>query len=98
MRLSEYEQQAIKEAFSAVFEHGTLYLFGSRVDDAKKGGDIDLYIEPQDTSTLAKKKIAFLVDLKQRMGERKIDVVIDRGNGRLIDTIAKKEGVVLCQC
>jgi len=98
MRLSQSEQQSINDVFSAVFEHGSLYLFGSRVDDTKKGGDIDLYIEPQERLQLGKKKIAFLVALKQRIGDRKIDVVIDRGSERLIDAVAKKEGVLLCQC
>ena len=98
MRLSQHERHDIQEVFSSVFEHGSLYLFGSRVKKKKKGGDIDLYIEPQESESLGRKKILFLVALKQRIGDRKVDVVIDRGNGRLIDTIAKKEGVVLCQC
>jgi len=29
-----------------VFEEGNIYLFGSRADDTKKGGDIDLYLCP----------------------------------------------------
>ena len=98
MRLTEREQKNIKEAFSRVFKHGTLYLFGSRVDDSKKGGDIDLYVEPREVSSLGKKKVAFLVALKQGIGDRKIDVVINRGSERLIDSVAKSEGVVLCQC
>jgi len=41
MRLSKYYRDSIH----SVFEEGEIYLFGSRIDDAKKGGDIDLYIE-----------------------------------------------------
>ncbi len=97
MRLSEHELQSIKKSFLNVFEHGRLYLFGSRVDDFKKGGDIDLYIEPTQKKKLLSKKIDFLVQLKSYIGEQKIDVVIDRGENRLIDTIAKEKGVLLCQ-
>ncbi|MCX6077368.1 MAG: nucleotidyltransferase domain-containing protein [Campylobacterales bacterium] len=95
MRLSEYEQQSIKETFANVFQQGKIYLFGSRVDDSKKGGDIDLYIEPEKKESLSSKKIDFLVQLKRAIGEQKIDVVIDRGENRLIDTMAKEKRVLL---
>ena len=45
MRLSEYELEAIKISFKKHFKSGEVYLFGSRLDDMKKGGDIDLYIK-----------------------------------------------------
>ena len=65
MRLTEYEVKSIKESFLNIFEEGTLSLFGSRVDDAKKGGDIDLYIQtPKEKATL-ENKIKFLVILKE---------------------------------
>ena len=44
---------------------------------------------------LMQKKIDFLVAVKREIGNQKIDVVFDRGNNRLIDRIAKKEGVLL---
>ncbi len=97
MRLSEYEQEAIKKVFLEIFENGKIYLFGSRVDDTKKGGDIDLYIEPTQCQNLVSKKIDFLVKLKNIIGDQKIDVVMGRGEDRMIDQIAKKEGVLLCK-
>jgi hypothetical protein len=42
MRLTPQEIQAIKETFLNTFDKGNIYLFGSRVDDTKRGGDIDL--------------------------------------------------------
>jgi hypothetical protein len=51
MRLSTDQIQAIRQAATAAFGQGTaVWLFGSRVDDAKKGGDIDLLICPQATA------------------------------------------------
>lgn len=97
MRLSEIEIHAINEVFISTFKKGMVYLFGSRTDDSKKGGDIDLYIILQDKENVSEKKIDFLVKLKQKIGEQKIDIVISDGDNRAIDVIAKKEGVIICQ-
>jgi hypothetical protein len=48
MRLTQEQQSAIRTAASEAFGAGaTVWLFGSRVDDHKKGGDIDLVIEAE---------------------------------------------------
>ncbi len=44
MRLSEIEQKTIKESVSAFDKQAKIVLFGSRVRDAARGGDIDLSI------------------------------------------------------
>jgi hypothetical protein len=44
MRLTKFETTAILKAFQGIFENGDLYLFGSQVDDAQKGGDSDFYL------------------------------------------------------
>ena len=51
MRLSQYQQAVIRTTVAAVFGAGAgVWLFGSRADDGKKGGDIDVVIEaPDDT-------------------------------------------------
>jgi len=96
VQLTEYELNAIKETFLDVFKSGEIFLFGSRVDDAKRGGDIDLYISATKKEALVKRKIDFLVKLKRKIGEQKIDVVLDRGQNNPIDRVAKK-GVLLCR-
>ena len=95
MRLLPEQQKTIKKYFLEFFEKGQVYLFGSRADDNKKGGDIDLYMVVPNLENLMQKKIDFLVAVKREIGNQKIDVVFDRGNNRLIDKIAKKEGVLL---
>ncbi len=64
-------------------------MFGSRVDDNKRGGDIDLYIETNytDLSFVAQKEISFLTDLTKVIGDQKIDVIINflKKNERFAD-------------
>ncbi|MCK5538311.1 MAG: nucleotidyltransferase domain-containing protein [Bacteroidales bacterium] len=95
MRLSKTQHQAIKKYFLEVFHDGHIYLFGSRVNDEKKGGDIDLYIDSPDKKNLVHKKIDFLVKLKKEIGNQKIDVVFNKGLNRVIDKVAIKEGILL---
>ena len=44
MRLKTFEVAAIKDAVYEFDQEAKIYLFGSRADDAKRGGDIDLFI------------------------------------------------------
>ena len=79
MRLSEFEIETIKELVEKHFGEGTtVYLFGSRTDENKKGGDIDLFITNTDEKRLnIEAKVQFLAELKTKIGDRKIDVVFD---------------------
>ena len=95
MRLSKQQHQAIKKYFLEVFQEGHIYLFGSRTNDTKKGGDIDLYIQTPNKEKLVHKKLDFLVKLKRVIGNQKIDVVFDKGLQRSIDKVAQAEGVLL---
>ena len=94
MRLTEKYRESIKRHFTALFD-GKIYLFGSRVDDEKRGGDIDLYLAVKSKDNLAKRKIKFLTQLKREIGEQKIDVVFNRDPNRLIEKRAVSEGVEL---
>ena len=76
-----------------------VWLFGSRVDDSKRGGDIDLYIEleNQDISLIAMAKLRFLRSLHSELGEQKIDVVLRLANTNTLAVydIAKETGIQL---
>jgi len=96
MRLSQKEVEAIQANFEVFFDEGILYLFGSRVDDTKKGGDIDLYITTKNKENLVDKKIKFASRLARVFEYKKVDIVLDYGQERLIDKKAKNEGIILC--
>jgi hypothetical protein len=99
MRLTPFEVESIIEAFHNHFAKGDhLWLFGSRTDDSKKGGDIDLFIQTQETDQdkIFKSKIAFLIAMEAKIGEQKIDVVISMpGQSLPIYQHAKETGVLL---
>lgn len=95
MRLSKKYVDILKLKFHEFFGAGEIYLFGSRVDDTKKGGDIDLYFKLEDHSNLFEKKIKFLSRVKRELGEQKIDIVFNEDEDRLIEKEALKWGVKL---
>jgi len=90
MRLSTFEIQAILETFQNIFGKGKVYLFGSRLDDRKKGGDIDLFLDVFDTKDLYTKKNTFILELESKIGEQKIDVVFKKDSSRKIEQEALK--------
>jgi len=95
MRLSKRYVSVIKKCFDEIFQSGDIYLFGSRVFDEKKGGDIDLYLKVDDHTNLFSKKIRFLAKIKRELGEQKIDVIFNLDSSRLIEQEAQKWGIKL---
>jgi predicted nucleotidyltransferase len=79
MRLSQFQIDSINKLARKHFgQETTVWLFGSRTDDLKKGGDIDLFISNNNENSLTiEAKIHFLAELKTKIGDRKIDVVFD---------------------
>ncbi len=95
MRLSTKYKEVILKYFYQFFKNGEVYLFGSRVDDTKKGGDVDLYLVLNEHSNLFEKKIKFLSRVKRELGEQKIDIVFNTDSTRLIEKEAIQWGIKL---
>ena len=96
MRLTAEEQKRIKQQVSNVFGKGSkVFLFGSRVDDAKKGGDIDLFIEAEHLINEAEQKITLITQLQLALGDQKIDIVLAKDANRLIEQEARNKGELL---
>lgn len=73
-------------------------LFGSRVDDSRRGGDIDLLVEtPQPVKNRVKAECQLTARLYIKLGGRKVDVLI-KDSRTPIEPIyqqARLHGVVL---
>ena len=78
MRISNNNISVIKSAIQDNFPGQVeTYLFGSRVDDSKRGGDIDLLIiDNLPQSDLEMAKIRALTTIHVKLGEQKIDMVV----------------------
>lgn len=76
MRLSASARACIHAAAQRHFG-SPVRLFGSRLDDNARGGDIDLYIEcDQPAEEVAKRRLKLLAQLQRELGERRIDLVV----------------------
>ena len=80
MRLSEFEIKSILEVMNLFYKdnESELYLYGSRVDDNKKGGDIDLLwvVSNSKVEALNLEKYKILSRIKNLIGDQKIDLSI----------------------
>ncbi|WP_295405663.1 nucleotidyltransferase domain-containing protein [uncultured Thiocystis sp.] len=93
MRLTTLEQATIQDAVTAIDPQAEVYLFGSRVDDQARGGDIDLLVLSDRIDLMA--KLDLLARLHQTLGEQKIDLMIEPDASRPLARIAVKTGVRL---
>lgn len=99
VRLSVKDSIALEMSFRKCFlKEDGLWIFGSRTDLTKKGGDIDLYIETnaKDIDEAIEMKSNFISTIEKAIGEQKIDVVLNAVNFPYplpIYEIVKTEGV-----
>ena len=97
MRIKDEDKIIIKKITKEYFgSSARVYLFGSRINDQKKGGDIDLYIETDLKKDIIRQKLKMLGMLHEALGEQKIDIVVNNFvNDKYIYHIAKDEGIRL---
>lgn len=99
MRLIPSQEQIIKSTVDRVLEtESRVWLFGSRVDDELRGGDIDLLIETEAAFPNRAKMLCRLYGaLIYALGDRKLDVLLKDARTRdaPIFNIAKRTGVLL---
>lgn len=93
MRLKAEEIKTIKEIIKFRDSNSRIILFGSRVDDSKKGGDIDLLIYSK--KLVFEDKLKILSKLYEKLGEQKIDIVIAKNNKNPFVKLAESTGVEL---
>jgi uncharacterized protein len=99
MRLTQDEAHIIRQSVRRRFgPDARVWLFGSRTDDSRKGGDIDLLVEPATPLDNAfRESIALETDLQMALGDQKIDIVITdpRVPPEPLHRIARSTGIEL---
>ena len=77
MRLDGEQVDVLKNRLKSLSTSAKLYLFGSRVDDDARGGDIDLLVI---SDKLSKTDLRLLrIEFFKYFGEQKLDIVLDNG-------------------
>ncbi|MCB2149557.1 MAG: nucleotidyltransferase domain-containing protein [Deltaproteobacteria bacterium] len=93
MRLSIEEKSVVVDAVIRFDPDARIYLFGSRVDDRQKGGDIDILVFSNRLTFKDKLKIKAV--LFETMEDQKIDLVIAKDSNDPFVKIALEKGVRL---
>ena len=99
MRLSEETKSIIIDSVRRHFTQAEkIILFGSRADDSKRGGDIDILVQtPVSSAEAFEAKVRTVAALQLKLGEQRIDILTPYGvdDERLIVQNAYRQGVVL---
>jgi len=95
MRISEYEKNIIIDAAKSVDINAKVWLFGSRADNSKKGGDIDIAILSEKINKDAMKEIQVKRFICNRIGEQKIDIVSSTEGKEAFFRLAIENGIEL---
>ena len=93
MRLSLKEQLSIKQTIYQFDANALVYLFGSWVDDNKRGGDIDLLVFSKRLCSTEKRKIK--IKLYELIGEQKIDLIIAQNTSSPFVQFVLEEAILL---
>ncbi len=74
MRMSEEDIFIIKSTILKYIQNAKIILFGSRIDDNKKGGDIYILIQTDENVSL-KQELRILAEIELKGLRRKIDLL-----------------------
>lgn len=100
MRIDSAQHSAISGEIKRRFGAGArIWLFGSRTDERRRGGDIDLFVEAEvvPPGGRALSKIEAVVALERALGDQSVDLVLrfPGDSEQPIHRIAKQTGVLL---
>lgn len=93
MRLSDAERHAVLTAVRSLDPNARLWLFGSRVDDNKKGGDIDIAILSSHLKRRDMMRLRRLI--LDDIGDQKLDLVLASSSADPFFALAIQTGVPL---
>ncbi len=76
MRISEEMAASLVELKAHIASDAVVWLFGSRVRDEARGGDIGVMIEAPGIDNPLEQKINFRLAFEDRWREQKLDVIV----------------------
>ncbi|WP_260293616.1 nucleotidyltransferase domain-containing protein [Sedimenticola hydrogenitrophicus] len=78
MRLSSQTRKTIRDTVNEIFgADAAVMLFGSRVDDTARGGDLDLLVRSdKPVQQRERKALQLVARLQLRLGDQPIDVLV----------------------
>ena len=93
MRLRKSEKESIIKAIKNIDPDSRIYLFGSRVHDDRKGGDIDILVMSEkitfDDKMAIKKKVYSEIE------EQKIDIIVSKSGDEPFVKMIFEQGIEL---
>jgi predicted nucleotidyltransferase len=93
MRITTSEISNLLNSIKCFDEDADVYLFGSRIDDNKRGGDIDIAILSDKIDL--KKKIDIKFNFFNDFGEQKLDIVIIDNENQPFWQYIKEKAILL---
>lgn len=93
MRLREEEKKSILKAIRHIDSAARIFLFGSRVDDTLRGGDIDILILTEKMTY--DDKLAVKKEVFHELEEQKIDIVISKDRDEPFVKMIYEQGIEL---
>ena len=93
----EMAKSLVALAREHIADNAKVWLFGSRVRDDAKGGDIDIMIEASSIENTLQRKIRFQLAFEDIWGEQKLDVLLHdtERDDQPIHEIVRREGILL---
>jgi len=93
MRIEPGVRESIVSAVKAADPDARVWLFGSRVDDEAKGGDIDVAILSRSIDLMARLRVRRAI--LDRIGEQHLDLVVSKDGADAFFALAVEKGVRL---
>jgi len=96
MRLSDRLKISLIKSILESFGEVDIYLFGSRTDDTKKGGDIDIAVDVDlSRKEFQQRQIKFMVAMIKQGLDLKIDLVAYKSQDKLLAEEIKHSAIKL---
>jgi predicted nucleotidyltransferase len=93
MRLTHEQVEDIRSVVTKRDPGASVFLFGSRTDDSRRGGDVDILVLSRLLG--AGDRRAMKLDLYRRLGWRKIDLLLARDTSKPFVRLALERGIKL---